>query len=98
MLSIGTVLLIVYDLFNKKLLKLVTLHLYLICKLLILMAIKKIITFFIHGLLFYFSYLFLPNFQLVLGYNITGRKEGNILFNNTLNTFYLWLHGVRPSG
>ena len=21
-------------------------------------------------------------------------KEGNVLFNNTLNTFYLWLHGV----
>ena len=25
---------------------------------------------------------------------ITGRNEGNILFNNTLNTFYLWLYGV----
>ena len=24
-----------------------------------------------------------------------GRKEGNVLFNNTLNTFYLWLYGVR---
>ena len=24
-----------------------------------------------------------------------GRKEGNILFNDTLNTFYLWLYGVR---
>ena len=23
------------------------------------------------------------------------RKEGNILFNNALNTFYLWLYGVR---
>ena len=22
-------------------------------------------------------------------------KEGNILFNNALNTFYLWLYGVR---
>ena len=22
-------------------------------------------------------------------------KEGNILFNDTLNTFYLWLYGVR---
>ena len=21
--------------------------------------------------------------------------EGNVLFNNTLNTFYLWLYGVR---
>ena len=24
-----------------------------------------------------------------------GRKEGNVLFNDTLNTFYLWLYGVR---
>ena len=24
-----------------------------------------------------------------------GRKEGNVLFHNTLNTFYLWLYGVR---
>ena len=24
-----------------------------------------------------------------------GRKEGNILFNDALNTFYLWLYGVR---
>ena len=23
-----------------------------------------------------------------------GRKEGNVLFNNTLNTFYLWIYGV----
>ena len=22
------------------------------------------------------------------------RKEGNVLFNHTLNTFYLWLYGV----
>ena len=25
-----------------------------------------------------------------------GRKEGNVLFNNALNTFYLRLYGVRP--
>ena len=25
----------------------------------------------------------------------TGRKEGNVLFNDALNTFYLWLYGVR---
>ena len=25
----------------------------------------------------------------------SGRKEGNVLFNNTLNTFYLRLYGVR---
>ena len=24
----------------------------------------------------------------------TGRKEGNVLFNDALNTFYLWLYGV----
>ena len=24
-----------------------------------------------------------------------GRKEGNVLFSKTLNTFYLWLYGVR---
>ena len=25
----------------------------------------------------------------------SGRKEGNVLFNDTLNTFYLRLYGVR---
>ena len=25
----------------------------------------------------------------------TGRKEGNVLFNDALNTFYLWLYGIR---
>ena len=24
-----------------------------------------------------------------------GRKEGHVLFNNALNTFYLWLYGIR---
>ena len=24
----------------------------------------------------------------------TERKEGNVLFNDALNTFYLWLYGV----
>ena len=24
----------------------------------------------------------------------SGRKEGNVLFNDTLNTFYLWLYGI----
>ena len=23
------------------------------------------------------------------------RKEGNVLFNDVLNTFYLWLYGIR---
>ena len=28
--------------------------------------------------------------------NLWGRrKEGNILYNDTLNTFYLWLYGIR---
>ena len=27
--------------------------------------------------------------------NKTGRKEGNVLFNDALNTFYLRLYGVR---
>ena len=26
---------------------------------------------------------------------LTGRKEGNVLFNDVLNTFYLRLYGVR---
>ena len=26
--------------------------------------------------------------------NLVGRKEGNVLFNDTLNTFYLRLYGV----
>ena len=28
--------------------------------------------------------------------NQTGRKEGNVLFNDALNTFYLRLYGIRP--
>ena len=26
---------------------------------------------------------------------VTRKKEGNVLFNDALNTFYLWLYGVR---
>ena len=26
---------------------------------------------------------------------LKGRKEGNVLFNDALNTFYLWLYGVK---
>ena len=33
-------------------------------------------------------------YTLVLGFTVIGRKEGNILFNNTLNKFYLRLCGV----
>ena len=32
---------------------------------------------------------------ILQSYNYSGRKEGNILFNNALNTFYLRLYGVR---
>ena len=28
-------------------------------------------------------------------YKTDGRKEGNVLFNNALNTFYLQLYGIR---
>ena len=28
-------------------------------------------------------------------YLMEGRKEGNVLFNDTLNTFYLRLYGVK---
>ena len=31
----------------------------------------------------------------VRGTACTGRKEGNVLFNDALNTFYLWLYGVK---
>ena len=30
----------------------------------------------------------------MLRFNLTSRKEGNVLFNDTLNTFYLRLYGV----
>ena len=29
----------------------------------------------------------------VYGQDKSLRKEGNVLFNNALNTFYLWLYG-----
>ena len=29
------------------------------------------------------------------GEYVSGTKEGNVLFNDALNTFYLWLYGVR---
>ena len=30
--------------------------------------------------------------------NLSGRKEQNVLFNDTLNTFYLRLYGIGPNG
>ena len=40
---------------------------------------------------------FSPNFAsiYVAEWEEAGRKEGNILFNDALNTFYLRLYGVR---
>ena len=35
-----------------------------------------------------------PSF-FVLYVTKSGRKEGNVLFNDALNTFYLWLYGIR---
>ena len=29
------------------------------------------------------------------GFNLIGNGNGNVLFNDALNTFYLWLYGVR---
>ena len=31
---------------------------------------------------------------MVKDHSDSERKEGNVLFNDALNTFYLWLHGV----
>ena len=42
----------------------------------------------------YFSYVYV----CILVQNLrdsTGSKEGNVLFNDALSTFYLWLYGVR---
>ena len=33
--------------------------------------------------------------HMLIGSGIPGRKEGNVLFNDALNTFYLRLYGVR---
>ena len=32
--------------------------------------------------------------KIVFTTSTTGRKEGNVLFNGTLNTFYLRLYGI----
>ena len=31
----------------------------------------------------------------MFAHGVIGRKEGNVLFNDALNTFYLWLYGIR---
>ena len=43
------------------------------------------------GFMMFFSLVFCCFFV----FYINGRKEGNILFNDALNTFYLRLYGVR---
>ena len=35
------------------------------------------------------------NLYMIKNYSDNERKEGNVLFNDTLNTFYLWLYGIR---
>ena len=41
-------------------------------------------------------YLTMHSTHFIYGYMASDMvKEGNVLFNNTLNTFYLWLYGVR---
>ena len=37
----------------------------------------------------------LPQLYAVPPFTWNGRKEGNILFNDTLNTIYLRSHGIR---
>ena len=45
---------------------------------------------------FYLSVVEIFRFHLtlILFYLKEERKEGNVLFNDTLNIFYLWLHDV----
>ena len=33
-----------------------------------------------------------------ISYMSYGRKEGNLLFNDTFGMFYLWLYGIRQYG
>ena len=40
-------------------------------------------------------YLTTHSTHFIYGYMASGRKEGNVLFNDALNTFYLRLYGVR---
>ena len=32
--------------------------------------------------------------SMILRFVISNEKKENVLFNNALNTFYLWLHGI----
>ena len=41
-----------------------------------------------------YYYLIIHKFKMQILLILTGRKEGNVLFNDALNTFYLQLYGV----
>ena len=41
------------------------------------------------------NYLIMHSTHIIYGYLVADRQEGNVLFNDTLNTFYLRLYGVR---
>ena len=53
-----------------------------------------------HFVFFWFYYQICTNSQQNTRYRIClvlhGRKEGNVLFNDALNTFYLRLYGIGP--
>ena len=36
--------------------------------------------------------LYLTTHSIHFIYGYINKKEGNVIFNNTLNTFYLWLY------
>ena len=42
----------------------------------------------------FYLYVYLASENMVMEHS-DNRKEGNILFNDTLNTFYLQLYGIR---
>ena len=45
-------------------------------------------------------YLTTHSTHFICGYMVLDNlvKEGNVLFNDTLNTFYLWLYGIGSFG
>ena len=57
----------------------------------------SVLTFFNYYFIYLLLLLFLFEFLFVCGLYtyLEGRKEGNVLFNDALNTFYLRLYGVR---
>ena len=54
----------------------------------------------IHNVIYYHYFEKNSYFQshltcLIFSLGLEGRKEEYVLFNDALNTFYLWLHGIR---